>query len=869
MKKLFIYILLLLILSSVSIAQPTENIYLGSVIKSGYADDSTYGPFNIGFNFIYFGNPYSQFYINSNGQVLFGAGSASSSEVVIPTAGAPDNYIAPFWDDLVVDGTGKILYTTIGASPNRRLIIQFNNMGFYGVPSFMGSFFVILNETSNTIQFQYRLVVNNISDRAHGSSASIGLENSDGSSGVQYLFQTSGDINTGKAILFTPSAGSYTINADAIYEWIYLTTNTTLPEPSIPILSSPSLDPVIGSDYTFEWSESANIGSYSLMISTSSDLGGGMVYFPGTNTSYDVTGLAINTTYYWGVFATNTTGTTWCEIKRFTTSSAPPLAAIPQTIWIEQSQEKTIKLNYSGGDASAKTAIITSLPAQGQLYQYNAGVKGTLISSFPTDVTDPNRNVIYVANGSSGNGAGNFNFKIHDDTGDSPEALITVNVSSPGMPNLLYTGKATTYVELQFDRTMANPAGKEGQFTITVNSSPATISSLSLKTGDPYTIIATLSSPIAITDAVTIAYTAGNITSTSGGLLASFDAQTASLLAQTITFTTNLSKKFNESPFTLAATASSGLSMTYSSSNQTVATISGNSVTLKSVGTSDITARQAGNGTYAPARYIRTLSVAKGDQTITFDPLPDKIYGDADFTISAVASSGLQVAWLSSNTDVAAITGNTVHIAGAGTTTITASQAGNSLWNAAPDVPRTQTVNKADQTITFDPLPDKETDDPDFSPGATASSGLNVSYSSDNLSVATIVSDMIHIVDAGTSNITASQSGNTNYNAASDVIQPLTVSVATGLEIHAASSKSFIIYPANNLINIQTLDNEWSGQQGSVRVFNLIGNPVNDLQNVELTRNSLVQIPSPAVKGLYVVEIRSGVRRYVGKVVVR
>jgi len=65
--------------------------------------------------------------------------------------------------------------------------------------------------------------------------------------------------------------------------------------------------------------------------------------------------------------------------------------------------------------------------------------------------------------------------------------------------------------------------------------------------------------------------------------------------------------------------------MTYSSSNPAVATISSSTATLKAVGTSDITARQAGNTTYAPAKYIRPLNVSKGDQTITFGPIPDKV----------------------------------------------------------------------------------------------------------------------------------------------------------------------------------------------------------------------------------------------------
>jgi hypothetical protein len=75
-------------------------------------------------------------------------------------------------------------------------------------------------------------------------------------------------------------------------------------------------------------------------------------------------------------------------------------------------------------------------------------------------------------------------------------------------------------------------------------------------------------------------------------------------------------------------------------------------------------------------------------------------------------------------------------------------------------------------------LPSKTYGNADFSPGATASSGLTVSYSSDNTAVATIVSGNIHIVGAGTANITASQAGDVNTSAASSVVQALSVSKA-------------------------------------------------------------------------------------------
>ncbi|MBC7845627.1 MAG: T9SS type A sorting domain-containing protein [Flavobacterium sp.] len=82
---------------------------------------------------------------------------------------------------------------------------------------------------------------------------------------------------------------------------------------------------------------------------------------------------------------------------------------------------------------------------------------------------------------------------------------------------------------------------------------------------------------------------------------------------------------------------------------------------------------------------------------------------------------------------------------------------------------------KALQTITFPAIPTKVIGAADFNPGATSDSGLTVTYTSSNTSVATIVSGKIHIVGAGTSNITASQAGDAANNPANNVTQILTV----------------------------------------------------------------------------------------------
>ncbi|HEY0770388.1 MAG TPA: YDG domain-containing protein, partial [Sphingobacteriaceae bacterium] len=84
-------------------------------------------------------------------------------------------------------------------------------------------------------------------------------------------------------------------------------------------------------------------------------------------------------------------------------------------------------------------------------------------------------------------------------------------------------------------------------------------------------------------------------------------------------------------------------------------------------------------------------------------------------------------------------------------------------------------IPRAQQSVTFNALTPKTYGDLDFDPGASASSGLTVSYISDNPAVATIVSGKVHIMGAGTAVITATQPGTPAFYAASDVSQVLTV----------------------------------------------------------------------------------------------
>jgi hypothetical protein len=201
-------------------------------------------------------------------------------------------------------------------------------------------------------------------------------------------------------------------------------------------------------------------------------------------------------------------------------------------------------------------------------------------------------------------------------------------------------------------------------------------------------------------------------------------------------------------------------------------------VVLKDVGCDEYTTGTTTNHPLALSEVGPSFLGGPGsklNQTIAFTALPTKAFGDIDFPVGATTSSSLIVMYASSNSAVATIVSSNIHIVGVGTATITASQAGDLTYNAATDVLQTLIVNKANQTISFATLPSKVVGDADFSTGVSASSSLTVSLASSNTAVATIVSGNIHIVGVGTAIITASQAGNSSFNAAVNVSQTLTV----------------------------------------------------------------------------------------------
>ncbi len=370
----------------------------------------------------------------------------------------------------------------------------------------------------------------------------------------------------------------------------------------------------------------------------------------------------------------------------------------------------------------------------------------------------------------------------------SPSTVGTIQSSFMLADNVLNGSPATQYITL-------NGTGQQASQQISFPAPPATVTYGS----GPYTLNATASSGLPVSynlvgSAATLSGSTLTITGTGvvniyasqagnadyAAALTIVQAMTINPASQTITFggLPATATYGSAGPYTLNATASSGLPVSYSVTGP--ASISGSTLTITGAGTVLVTAAQAGNGNYTAATSVsQTITVSAASQTITFTGLPaSATYGSAGpYTLNATASSGLPVSY--SVTGPATVSGSTLTITGAGTVVVTASQAGNSSYAAATSVSQTITVTPASQTITFTGLPATAAygSAGPYTLSAFASSGLAVSYSATG--PASISGSTLTITGAGSVVVTASQTGNSNYAAATPVSQTITVSAAS------------------------------------------------------------------------------------------
>ena len=116
------------------------------------------------------------------------------------------------------------------------------------------------------------------------------------------------------------------------------------------------------------------------------------------------------------------------------------------------------------------------------------------------------------------------------------------------------------------------------------------------------------------------------------------DINETGLENQTITFNALPAIMYGDADFPFTATSTSGLPVSYTSSNEAIATIAGGTVTATGVGIVTITATQDGDATHNPAIPVtQQLTVNKRQLTITDAAITTKVY-DKNDTASATGT---------------------------------------------------------------------------------------------------------------------------------------------------------------------------------------------------------------------------------------
>ncbi|MEP7062390.1 MAG: FG-GAP-like repeat-containing protein [Betaproteobacteria bacterium] len=272
---------------------------------------------------------------------------------------------------------------------------------------------------------------------------------------------------------------------------------------------------------------------------------------------------------------------------------------------------------------------------------------------------------------------------------------------------------------------------------------------------------------------------------------------TVAKAVQVITFGAIGDHVFSDQPIALSATTSSGLPVSFASTTPTVCAVVSLMATIVNVGTCSIRAMQPGDASHSPAPMVdRSFAIGRASQSISFDPIPPRTFGDPPFAISATSTASLPIAVVSLNTAACDVTGNSVRVVAAGACALRASQAGDSHFMPAVSVDRSIAIAKAAQTIAFGALPSHPLNDPAFAIGAAASSHLPVQLTSTTSSICTVSGSMVSLVGAGQCRVDANQPGNADFNAAPAVAQTFTVVPATqSINFDAIAEQSLAASP--------------------------------------------------------------------------
>lgn len=277
--------------------------------------------------------------------------------------------------------------------------------------------------------------------------------------------------------------------------------------------------------------------------------------------------------------------------------------------------------------------------------------------------------------------------------------------------------------------------------------------------------------------------TADNTTNTATTSVSSFGAFAIGAVPPSVPFVFNPLpvKTYGDADFNGGASSlNTTQPIVYSSDNTAVATIVAGDIHIVGAGSANITASQASDGFYPAASVVQPLTVNKALLTITADN-KTRFEQTANPTLTATYTGFVYSETPAALLTPAVLSTTAVLASAPGTYPITVTGATSNNYTITM-VSGTLTVTpKTQQVLTFAALPAKTYGNADFAAGATSNNNtIPITYVSSNTAVATIVGgNQIHIVGAGTSDITASQAGNDGYFAATPITRALAVNKAT------------------------------------------------------------------------------------------
>ena len=149
----------------------------------GLSDDNIVGPFNIGFEFYFYGDIKNQFWINSNGCIGFTSNKITNANTTLPTnSSVYKDFIAWMWDDLVFKtGSSQVFYQF----SSDKLIIQFKNYEHWGQANLPINAEVVLYKNGKIL-----LLYDSFAQGITLNSCTVGIQSVTPSLGLQVAYNT-------------------------------------------------------------------------------------------------------------------------------------------------------------------------------------------------------------------------------------------------------------------------------------------------------------------------------------------------------------------------------------------------------------------------------------------------------------------------------------------------------------------------------------------------------------------------------------------------------------------------------------------------------------------------------------------------------